>query len=58
MTDALKRISALARLVLLDGLRRHALMGLIVLSMAAQAGALLFLDFIPRDIGRDRKSVV
>lgn len=52
MTGTLKRITALARLVLLDGLRRHALMGLIVLSMAAQAGALLFLDFIPRDIGR------
>jgi ABC-type transport system involved in multi-copper enzyme maturation permease subunit len=52
MTDALKRIAALARLVLLDGLRRHALMGLILLSVAAQAGALLFFDFIPRDIGR------
>ena len=47
-----KRIAALARLVLIDGLRRHALMGLIVLSVAAQAGALLFFDFIPRDIGR------
>jgi len=52
MPSALKRIIALARLVLLDGLRRHALMGLIVLSVAAQAGALLFFDFIPRDIGR------
>jgi ABC-type transport system involved in multi-copper enzyme maturation permease subunit len=52
MLSALKRIAAIARLVLIDGLRRHALMGLIVLSMAAQAGALLFFDFIPRDIGR------
>ncbi|PKN50316.1 MAG: hypothetical protein CVU58_01490 [Deltaproteobacteria bacterium HGW-Deltaproteobacteria-16] len=52
MTDALKRITALARLVLLDGLRRHALLGLIALSVAAQAAALLFFDFIPRDIGR------
>ncbi len=52
MNNPLKRIAALARLVLLDGLRRHALMGLIVLSVAAQAGALLFFDFIPRDIGR------
>ncbi len=52
MTNALKRVAALARLVMLDGLRRHALLGLIVLSMAAQAGALLFLDFVPRDIGR------
>ena len=52
MTSALKRIAALSRLVLLDGLRRHALLGLITLSVAAQAGALLFFDFIPRDIGR------
>lgn len=52
MTNALKRINALARLVLIDGLRRHALLGLIVLAVAAQAGALLFFDFIPRDIGR------
>lgn len=52
MSGALKRIAALARLVLLDGLRRHAIMGLIVLSVAAEVGALLFFDFIPRDIGR------
>jgi len=52
MTDRLKRLAALARLVLIDGLRRHALIGLIALSVAAQAGALLFFDFIPRDIGR------
>ena len=52
MPHKLSRISALARIVLLDGLRRHALLGLIVLSIAAQAGAFLFFDFIPRDIGR------
>ncbi|MHB8150419.1 MAG: hypothetical protein ACYDIB_09680 [Desulfobulbia bacterium] len=52
MLNSLKHIAALARLVLLDGLRRHALLGLILLSVAAQAGALLFFDFIPRDIGR------
>lgn len=52
MSSTLKRIAAVARIVLIDGLRRHALIGLIVLSMAAQAGALLFFDFIPRDIGR------
>lgn len=52
MTGALKRIAAIARLVVIDGLCRHALLGLIALSVAAQAGALLFFDFIPRDIGR------
>lgn len=52
MTNTLRRIGALARIVLLDGLRRHALLGLIGLSVAAQVGALLFFDFIHRDIGR------
>jgi ABC-type transport system involved in multi-copper enzyme maturation permease subunit len=47
-----KRIIALARLVILDGLRRHALIGLILFAMAALTGGLLFFDFIPRDIGR------
>lgn len=48
----LKRIMAVARLVTLDGLRRHALLGLVVLAAAGQLAALLFFDFIPRDIGR------
>ncbi len=52
MHNRIKRIAAVARLVLIDGLRRHALIGLIALSVAAQIGALLFFDFIPRDIGR------
>ncbi|MFZ5760444.1 MAG: hypothetical protein ACOY32_12575 [Thermodesulfobacteriota bacterium] len=52
MPRRLKRIAAVARLVLLDGLRRHALLGLVGLSVAAQVGALFFFDFIPRDIGR------
>lgn len=52
MISALKRIAALARIVLIDGLRRHALLGLIALSVSAQAGGLLFFDFIPRDIAR------
>jgi len=52
MNSTIKRIAAVARIVLIDGLRRHALIGLIALSVAAQVGALLFFDFIPRDIGR------
>lgn len=47
-----RRIVALARLVILDGLRRHALIGLILFALAAVSGGLLFFDFIPRDIGR------
>lgn len=52
MINTLKRISAVARIVLIDGLRRHALLGLVALSVSAEAGAFLFFDFIPRDIGR------
>jgi Cu-processing system permease protein len=52
MGSKLVRIAAVARLVVLDGLRRHALLGLVVLAVAAQLGAFFFFDFIPRDIGR------
>lgn len=48
----LHKIWSLARLVLIDGLRRHALMGLILLTFGLEAGGLLFFDFIPRDVGR------
>ncbi len=52
MPDRLRRIIALARLIILDGLRRHALIGLILFALAGITGGLLFFDFIPRDIGR------
>lgn len=47
-----QRISALSRIIILDGMRRHALLGLLILALAAEAGGLLFFDFISRDIGR------
>jgi Cu-processing system permease protein len=52
MNNAIRRIVALARIILIDGLRRHALIGLLCLSLAAEAGGLLFFDFLHRDIGR------
>ncbi len=52
MVSVINRIFALAWLTVLDGVRRHALLGLVFLSIAAQAGGLLFFDFIARDIGR------
>lgn len=52
MRSKLNRIFAVAHLVLLDGLRRHALIGLVVLALALQCGGLLFIGFVPRDIGR------
>lgn len=52
MYSSMHRIIALARLIILDGLRRHALIGLILFALAGTSGGLLFFDFIPRDIGR------
>lgn len=50
--NSISRIHALARLIVLDGLRRHALIGLVLFALAGVTGGLLFFDFIPRDIGR------
>jgi Cu-processing system permease protein len=50
--NKISRINALTRLVILDGLRRHALIGLTLFALAIISGGLLFFDFIPRDIGR------
>lgn len=46
------RTAALGRIIFLDGLRRHALVGLVLLSLAAEASGFLFMDFFGRDIGR------
>jgi len=46
------RILSLARLIIIDGLKRHALIGLIVFALAGEAGGLILFDSIPRDIGR------
>lgn len=48
----LRKISAVARLEILGGLRRYAILGLVLLAFALEVGGLLFMDFIPRDIGR------
>ena len=47
-----RRIAALARIIVIDGLRSHAVIGLLSLALACEAGGLLFFGFIPRDIGR------
>lgn len=52
MSKSFQHVSSYARLVILDGLRRHALLGLILLALAFQVGGLVFFSFIPRDIGR------
>jgi Cu-processing system permease protein len=48
----LRKITSVAQLLIIDGLRRHALMGLILLAVALEAGGLFFFEFIPHDIGR------
>ncbi len=52
MNHAADRIFALSRLVYVDGMRRHAFLGLVVLSIALEIGGLFFFGFVPRDIGR------
>jgi Cu-processing system permease protein len=49
---SIKRVSALARIILIDGLRRYALIGLLGLTLAAELSGLLFFDFFHRDLGR------
>lgn len=48
----MRRVAALAQLVVLDGLRRKTLLGLLFFSLAAIMSGLFFAQFIPRDIGR------
>jgi len=48
----LAKIWSLALLVILDGLRRHALIGLLLLALLLEAAGLFFAQFISRDIGR------
>ncbi len=52
MGESLYRITALARLTVIDGIKRQALIGLILFALAGIVGGLLFFEFIPRDIGR------
>lgn len=52
MKERLQRLHALSRITFLDGVRKHALLGLVVLSIAAIASGFLFMDFFGRDVGR------
>lgn len=50
--SSIRRIRALSWIIILDGLRRHALIGLVIFALAGATSGLLFFDFIPRDVGR------
>lgn len=52
MINSIYRILSLGKVIVIDGLRRHALIGLILFALAGEACGLLFFNFIPRDIGR------
>ncbi len=52
MNNQFRRIGALAKLTIIDGMKRHALIGLVFFALAGEVGGLFFFDFIPRDIGR------
>lgn len=52
MREIMINILRLAQLIVIDGFRRHALIGLLVLAIACEVSGLFFYKFIPRDIGR------
>jgi Cu-processing system permease protein len=52
MAERLRRIFALARLIMVDGLRRQAMIGLMLFALAAIVSGMFFFHFIPRDVGR------
>ena len=52
MLKSIHRISALARITILDGIKRNAFIGMLLFALAGQLSGMLFFEFIPRDIGR------
>jgi ABC-type transport system involved in multi-copper enzyme maturation permease subunit len=46
------RIVSLARLVFIDGVKRRALVGLVLLALLLELGGLFLFGFVPRDVGR------
>ena len=46
------KLWAVARLEILGGMRRYAILGLVLLSFGLEVAGLIFMDFIPREIGR------
>ncbi len=52
MRKSIFRILNLGQLIVIDGLRRQALIGLIIFALAGEICGIAFFDFIPKDIGR------
>jgi Cu-processing system permease protein len=51
MKFTFRRVLALARLIVSDGLRRNAMLGLVILALVIELCGLFFFSFVPRDIG-------
>ncbi|HXH71447.1 MAG TPA: ABC transporter permease subunit [Mariprofundaceae bacterium] len=51
MKARLINIREIARLIFLEGFRRHTILGLAVLAIATEASGFLFMDFFGRDLG-------
>lgn len=52
MKSSILRIWALGRLIIVDGVRRQAVLGLVVLALCVELSGLFFFAFVPRDILR------
>jgi ABC-type transport system involved in multi-copper enzyme maturation permease subunit len=52
MKAKIDRVFSLGFLVFIDGMRRHALLGLLAMSLLLEIAGLFFFGFVPRDIGR------
>jgi len=50
--NAWNRITALSKIVALDGIRKHTLIGLVLLALLAETFGIFFIDFFGYDIGR------
>jgi len=52
MFDSLRRVLALAKITMIDGIKRNAFIGMLLFALAGQLSGVFFFEFIPRDIGR------
>jgi len=52
MNEAFQRIMAVTHITFMDGVRKHALIGLIILALGLELSGILFMDFFGRDVGR------
>lgn len=52
MRKSVQRVLAVAQVTFMDGMRKHALIGLIALALLLEVFGIVFMDFFGRDVGR------